>query len=291
MPSSLNTPKTVLITGATDGLGKAAAVLLAARGHRVFAAGRSAERRAQLDALAHDKNLPIQTLELDVREDASVQPAVSQVLSSAAGIDVLVNNAGVSYVATVEDLSMEDWHRQFETNFFGVIRVTQAVAPHMRERRRGRILMMSSVVGLVTPPAQGAYSSSKHALEGLSDALRLELDSFGVQVIVIEPGHIVTGIERASTELSKTYSQKFQSGPYAQLYAAFFSGAKGRRSKSKTTPEDCAKVMLRAIEAPHPKARYGVSPSARLVKWSKRLLPDSAMDAIIRRRFGLATKT
>jgi NAD(P)-dependent dehydrogenase (short-subunit alcohol dehydrogenase family) len=291
MPASLNPPKTVLITGATDGLGKAAALLLAEHGYCVFAAGRSAEKRSQLDALAHDKNLPIKTLELDVCEDASVQRAVSQVLSSAGRIDVLINNAGVSYVATVEDLSMEDWRRQFETNFFGVIRVIQAVVPHMRERRSGRILMMSSVAGLVTPPAQGAYSSSKHALEGLSNALRLELHPFSVEVILIEPGYIVTGIQKAATELSKGYSQKYKAGPYAALYAGFFSGANSSRSTSKTTPEDCARVMLSAIEAPHPKARYGVTPSARLVRWSKRLLSDSAMDTIMRRRFRLATKT
>jgi len=148
-------PQTVLITGATDGLGKAAALLLAGRGYRVFAAGRSPEKRAQLDGLAHEKKLPLETLELDVCEDASVQRAVSEVLDKAGAIDVLINNAGVGYVATVEDQRMEDWRRQFETNFFGVIRVTQAVLPHMRERRRGRILMMSSVSGLVTPPAQG----------------------------------------------------------------------------------------------------------------------------------------
>jgi NAD(P)-dependent dehydrogenase (short-subunit alcohol dehydrogenase family) len=146
--------QTVLITGATDGLGKAAALLLAERGYRVFAAGRSAEKRAQLDAHAKQKNLPLETLELDVCDDSSVQKAVASVYQKAGAIDVLINNAGLVYVGAVEDLRLEDWRRQFETNFFGVIRVTQAVLPHMRERRKGRILMMSSVSGFVTPPTQ-----------------------------------------------------------------------------------------------------------------------------------------
>ncbi len=119
--------RTVLITGATDGLGKAAALLLAERGYRVFAAGRSAEKRAQLDALAREKKLPLETLELDVCDDASVKAAVSKVLGKSGAIDVLVNNAGLVYGGAVEDLRMEDWRRQFETNFFGVIRVTQAI--------------------------------------------------------------------------------------------------------------------------------------------------------------------
>src|SRR5579863_4541844 len=160
MANGAGQQKSVLITGATDGLGKATAILLAQRGYRVFAAGRSAEKRAQLDALAREKNLPLETLELDVCDDASVQRAVATVLSKAGAIDVLLNNAGVNFSAAVEDLRLEDWRRQFETNFFGVLRVTQAVMSGMREQRRGSIVMMSSVSGFVTAPTQGAYSSS-----------------------------------------------------------------------------------------------------------------------------------
>jgi NAD(P)-dependent dehydrogenase (short-subunit alcohol dehydrogenase family) len=277
----------VLITGATDGLGKATALLLAQRGYRVFAAGRSAQKRAQLDALARERKLPLETLDLDVCNDASVQHAVGDVLSKAGAIDVLFNNAGVGHMATVEDLRMEDWRRQFETNFFGVVRVTQAVLPHMRERRRGRILMMSSVSGLVTPPTQGAYSASKHALEGLSNALRLEMYAFGIDVVLIEPGYIVTGIQQAVLELTKPYADKIEKGPYASLYAKFLANVQVARVKSKTTPEDCARVVLQAIEAPRPKPRYGVSSTATLIKWSKRLLSDSAIDGMLRRRFGV----
>ena len=277
--------KSVLITGATDGLGKAAALLLAERGHRVFAAGRSREKMAQLDATARYEKLPLETIALDVCSDASVREAASVVLQKAGALDVLVNNAGVNYTASVEDLSMEDWRAQFETNFFGVLRVTRAFLPHMRERRSGRILMMSSLSGLVTPPTQGAYSSSKHALEGLSNALRMELYPFGIDVVLIEPGYIITGIQKAAAQLSRPHLEK--GGPYASLYARFFTSVDDTRAKSRTTPEDCARVMLRAIETRRPKPRYGVTSLAPFVKWSKRLLTDSAVDAMLRRRYGI----
>jgi NAD(P)-dependent dehydrogenase (short-subunit alcohol dehydrogenase family) len=287
MSNGAELQKSVLITGATDGLGRATAILLAQHGYRVFAAGRSAEKRAQLDALAREKKLPLETLELDVCDGASVERAVAAVQRKAGAIDVLFNNAGVNFSAAVEDLSLEDWRRQFETNFFGVLRVTQAVVPDMRQRRRGRIVMMSSVSGFVTAPTQGAYSSSKFALEALSNALRLELYPFGVEVVLIEPGYIVTGIQQAAMELSKPYLEKMNSGPYAPLYARFLASVTGARAKSHTTPEDCARIVLRAIEAPTPKIRYLVTGLAVLAKWSKRLLSDRMVDRVFRRRFGI----
>src|ERR1700675_1762090 len=277
--------KPVLITGATDGLGRALALLLAERGYRVFAAGRSPEKLAQLESLAREKQFPLESIAIDVCSDDSVDRAIRQVLGKAGHLDVLVNNAGVNYTAAVEDLSMQDWRAQFETNFFGVLRVTRAILPHMRERRSGRILMMSSLSGLVTPPTQGAYSSSKHALEGLSNALRMELYPFGIDVVLIEPGYIITGIQKTAAELSKPYMQK--GGPYAPLYARFFTSVNDTRAKSRTTPEDCARVMLHAIETPNPKPRYGVTSLSPFVKWCKRLLTDSAVDAMLRRRYGI----
>ena len=278
--------KTVLITGATDGLGRATALLLAEQGYRVFAAGRSAPKRAELDALARQKKLPLETLELNVDDDHSVERGVAQVLTKTGAIDVLINNAGVNFSAAVEDLSMEDWRRQFETNVFGVLRVTKAVLPSMRERKRGRILMMSSVSGFLTPPTQGAYSGSKHALEGLSNALRLELFPFGIDVVLIQPGYIVTGIQKAAAENAQPYFDN-KSSPYSALYERFFRDVNVSRSKSRSTPEDCARVMLHAIEARRPRPRYGVTGLAFIAKWLKRLLSDRAADAVFRRRYGI----
>jgi NAD(P)-dependent dehydrogenase (short-subunit alcohol dehydrogenase family) len=278
---------TVLITGGTDGLGKAMALLLADRGYRVFAGGRSNEKRTQLDSLAREKKLPLETFEMDVCSDESVRSGVDYVLSATGAIDVLINNAGVGYMAVVEDLRMEDLRQQYETNLFGVLRVTQAVLPNMRARKKGRILMMSSVAGLLTPPTYGAYSSSKHALEGLSNALRLELYPFGIQVILIEPGYIVTNFQQTARELTAPYAAAAMEGPYAKVYSGAWAAANKSRGMSKTTPEDCARVILRAIEARNPKARYTVTPLATVVTWAKRFLSDRMMDAFILRRTGL----
>jgi len=279
--------KVVLITGATDGLGKAAAILLAERGYRVYAAGRSPEKRAQLDQLAKAKNLPLRSLELDVTSDDSVHTALQKILSEAGAIEVLINNAGLGYMAVIEELKMEDFRSQFETNVFGVLRVTQAVLPHMRERRSGRILMISSVAGLVSPPTYGAYSSSKHALEGLSNALRLELYPFNIEVVLIEPGYIVTNFQQTATELAKPYVDTAKSSPYAKIYSGAWAGANKGRGASKTTPEDCARVMLRAIETSSPNPRYGVTPLARTVKFGKRFLSDKMLDSILRKKYGV----
>jgi NAD(P)-dependent dehydrogenase (short-subunit alcohol dehydrogenase family) len=281
------TQQTVLITGGTDGLGKAAAILLAERGYRVFAAGRSLQKRLELDHVAAQKRLPLETAELDVCDDASVQRAVQTVLQQAGGIDVLINNAGIGYMAVVEDLRLADLRQQFETNLFGVLRVTQAVLPQMRQRKRGRILMLSSVAGFVSPPTYGAYSSSKHALEGLTNALRLEMYPFGVEVILIEPGYINTNFQQTAKELAQPYVEAGKTGPYAKIYSSAWDGANRSRAASKTTPEDCARVIVEAIESPQPKARYPVTPMAKWVSLAKRLLPDTIVDSIMRKRFGI----
>ena len=286
MPAS-SPQKVVLITGGTDGLGKATAMLLAQHGYRVIAAGRSEAKRAELDALAKTRNLSLTTVELDVCSDPSVNRAVQSVVDSYGAIDVLINNAGVGYMAVVEELKMEDFKQQFETNVFGVLRVTQAVVPGMRARRSGRIVMLSSVAGLVTPPTYGAYSSSKHALEGLSNALRLELYPFNIEVVLIEPGYIVTNFQQTAKELAQPYVEAAKSSPYEKIYSGASAGASAGRNRSKSTPEDCARVILRAIESPNPRARYGVTPLATVAKWAKRLASDRVVDQFLRRTYGV----
>jgi len=277
----------VLITGGTDGLGKAAAILLSERGYRVIAAGRSATKRSELEGSAKSKNLPLATIELDVCSETSVNAAVREVLKTYGKIDVLVNNAGVGYMAVVEELKLEDLRQQFETNLFGVLRVTQAVLPGMRERKSGRILMLSSVAGLVTPPTYGAYSASKHALEGLSNALRLELYPFNIPVVLIEPGYIVTNFQHTAKELAQPYVDAAKQSPYEKIYAGASAGANQGRGQSKTTPEDCARVMLEAIEARDPRRRYGVTSLATLVKWAKRFTSDRLLDSFLRKKYGV----
>jgi short-subunit dehydrogenase len=146
---------------------------------------------------------------------------------------------------------------------------------------------MSSVAGLVAPPTYGAYSSSKFALEGLSNALRLELYPFGIEVILIEPGYIVTSFQQTAKDLAKDYVEAAPKSPYVKVYSGAWEGANKGRSSSKTTPEDCARVMLEAIEAPRPKARYPVTSLAKWASFGKRILPDAVMDSFLRRKFGI----
>jgi NAD(P)-dependent dehydrogenase (short-subunit alcohol dehydrogenase family) len=281
------TPCAVLITGATSGLGRAAAILLAEWGYEVFAAGRSSERRAELDALARERRLSLRTVELDVRDDGSVDRAMAQVEAAGGSIEVLVNNAGLAYVAPMEEIRLEDLHQQFETNFFGVVRMTQRVLPRMRERRRGRIINMSSMGGRLALPLFGPYSGSKFALEGMSDALRLELYPFGIDVVLIEPGYIPTGMEQTSTALSGGYRNGMERGPYAGIYKNFVRAWRRNASRAKTTPEDCARVILRAVRDAPPRTRYLVTPGSEFILWGKRLLPERFRDRLMRRSFGL----
>lgn len=284
---------TVLITGGTDGLGRAAAILLAEEGYRVFAAGRSAERRASLDELARKGNLPLESVEMDVADDMSVAHAVAAVEKRGGPVDALVNNAGVGYIAVMEEVRMEDLRRQFEVNFFGAVRLIQAVLPGMRERRRGRIINMSSLSGKVAIPLFGPYSSSKFALEAMSDALRLELHPFGVEVVLIEPGYIPTNFQNSSIELSSPYAAAAEKSPYAAVYRGFRrTWKKSTQSKgaARTTPEDCARVILRALRETPPRARYIVTRSARIGIMAKRFLPDRIFERQLLRTFGLQRK-
>lgn len=275
----------VLITGATDGLGRAAAIYLAECGYRVFAAGRSAEKRASLEQVAREKKLAIDVLEMDVCDDASVERAVATAESYAA-LEVLINNAGFALVATMEEITLEDLKKQFETNFFGVVRVTQRVLPHMRKRGRGRIINMSSIAGKFSWPLFGPYSASKFALEGMTDALRIEVKPFGIHAVLIEPGYIPTNMGSVTAELAEPYKKAASEGPYARLYAAFRENWKKTTRAPRYTPEDCARVIARAMEAPQPKPRYTVTRSAAVMSFAKRVLTDSYLDKRTLRAFG-----
>lgn len=278
--------KTVLITGGTDGLGKATAVLLAEEGYRVFAAGRNAERRAQMDTLARERKLPLTTVEMDVREEASVERALEEVhgqiprlpSGQGGGIDVLINNAGIGYYAVMEEIRMEHLREQMETNFFAIARLTQRVLPEMRAQKRGRIVNLSSIAGKFSLPLFGPYSASKFALEAMSDALRMEVRPFGIDVVLIEPGYIPTGFQPAAREMSSEYVKNAERSPYAQLYKNY---GKNYRKSTETTqdkPEDCAQVILRVLRAERPRARYTVTRRATLLSFARRIVSDALLD-------------
>ena len=280
-------PDTVLITGATDGLGRATAILFASEGYRVFAAGRNAEKRAALEQLAEEKSLPLETIELDVTSDESANRAVAEVERRAGPVSVLVNNAGIAIAAVMEEISVDDLRKQFETNVFGAVRMTQRVLPAMRERRSGRIINMSSVAGRVSNPLFGPYSGSKHALEAISDAQRMEVAPFGIRVVLIEPGFIPTNINRAAAELSSRYMDHAATSPYARAYLSVLKMVQKSVARSKTTPEDCAHVILGAVRAANPRARYTVTREAQMTITMRWLLSDRRMDKMTLRMLGM----
>ena len=275
-----------MVTGATDGLGRATALMLAAHGYRVFGGGRNASKLASLQSEASQRKLALTALEMDVTSDESVGRAIETIRSAAGTIDILINNAGIGFVAPMEEISLADLRRQYETNVFGVVRVTQQVLPGMRAQGRGRIVNMSSVAGKVSSPLFGAYSSSKFALESISDAWRLELDQFGIQVILIEPGIIPSGMENAARELSRAYIDR-QPGPYAAMKASFESMWAAETAKAQDTPDDCARVILNALRTARPKARYPVTSTATIMSYLRRIVTDRMLDRMILSRYKL----
>jgi NAD(P)-dependent dehydrogenase (short-subunit alcohol dehydrogenase family) len=278
---------TVLVTGGTDGLGRATALLLASEGYRVFAAGRSAEKRAALEQFAEERRLPLDTLELDVTSDASADRAIAEIERRAGPVDILVNNAGVAIAAVMEEISLEDLRKQFETNVFSMVRMAQRVLPGMRAGRRGRIVNMSSIAGRTSNPLMGPYSGSKHAVEAISDAMRMELVPFGIHVVMIEPGFIPTNINQASSEASSRYVANAATSPYAAIYLGFMQLWKKVMAGAKSTPEDCAQVILHAVRARSPKARYLVTREAKITAAMRWLLSDRQLDKITLRMMGL----
>ena len=280
-------PDTVLITGGTDGLGRATAILFASEGYRVFAAGRNAEKRAALEQLAEEKGLPLETVDLDVTSDDSASRAITEIERRAGPVSVLVNNAGIAIAAVMEEVSVDDLRKQFETNVFGAVRMTQRVLPAMRERRSGRIINMSSVAGKVSNPLFGPYSGSKHALEAISDAQRMEVAPFGIRVVLIEPGFIPTNINRAAAELSSQYMDHAAASPYARAYLSVLKMVQKRVASSKTTPEDCARIILSAVRAANPRARYTVTREAQMTIAMRWLLSDRRMDKMTMRMLGM----
>jgi len=267
MPDSI-----VLITGASSGIGRAAAELLLREGYTVYAAARRMDRLKELESLG------AKVMFLDVADESSVNAVVGTVLKAEGRIDILVNNAGYGAHGAIEDVPVAEARRQFEVNLFGLARLTQLVLPAMRGRGAGRIINISSIAGKITTPLGGWYHASKYALEAYSDALRLEVGQFGVKVVLIEPGPIKTEWDNTALVNLEKYSGAGAYGPLARRLTSRFRG--GYRSGAPG-PEAVASVILKAIRAPRPAARYAVPFRARLMLFVKWLLPDWALDAAI----------
>ena len=280
--------KTVLVTGATAGIGRHLALDLARQGHRVFASGRNEAALASLRAEAEDGGLAIQTLKLDVTSPASIAAAELAVreLTDGYGVDVLVNNAGYGQGGSMIELGDAELRAQFETNVFGLMAVTRAFAPGMLSRRRGWIVNVSSVGGRVTFPFFGAYHASKYAVEALSDALRAELHTFGIHVAVVEPGPITSNFsERAFTSLPAAQD----TSPYAVSYA-LADGIREASDRASFSPAHVARAVRKAIGSRWPRARYVAPWFLALPLALLPFTPTRLLDALFRRAFALRSR-
>lgn len=275
---------TILITGATSGIGRHAALHLASKGHHVFATGRNAAALRDLVVAARGSRL--EALELDVTDAAAVERARTTILSrtNGRGVDVLVNNAGYGVLGPTELITDADVRAQYEVNVFGLLAMTRAFLPQMRERGAGRVINVSSLGGLYTLPLFGVYNSTKFAVESLSDALRMELGPFGVHVSLIEPGVIDTGFtDRSMLEASK-YRQK--DSPYAPVLAR---ADEMRKASDRTAvgPECISRAIEKAATARRPSPRYVAPLRAQIMVGILRALPTRWADFIMTRLTGL----
>ncbi len=275
--------KAVLITGCSSGIGRATALRLAGSGWRVYATARRPDSIADLqDAGAH-------TLALDVTDERSMRAAVDTVEQAEGAVGVLINNAGYSQSGAVETVPLEAVRRQFETNVFGPVRLSQLVLPKMRAQRWGKIVNVGSMGGRLTIPGGGCYHATKHALEAISDALRFEVRGFGIDVILLEPGLITTDFGEAAVASMDETSAGEERGPYARFNAtvgaATVGAYEGPMRRLGGPPDRVAKVIERAITRRRAPTRVTITPSAKLMIGTRRLLSDRAWDAAMRRQF------
>jgi NAD(P)-dependent dehydrogenase (short-subunit alcohol dehydrogenase family) len=273
-----------LVTGSSSGIGFETALHLARNGYKTYASMRNLEKSKDITQVATREKLPVEVVQLDVDEDSSVKQAVDKIVATEdQRIDVLVNNAGYGLFGALEDLSIAEMKAQFETNFFGVIRVTQQVIPVMRKQKGGTIVNISSVGGRIGIPGLSAYHSTKFALEGLSESISYELEPFGIKVVLIEPGFIRTNIMNSSIIAKKAQDQKSPYFSLTQQLERSFKAAMVNTSAS-STPEVVAKVVVQAITSESPKLRYAVGNDAASIIQARTTLSDTEFGGLIKQQ-------
>ena len=267
-----------LVTGCSSGIGLETAISLAREGHFTYATMRNMKKSEDLDKIVNDEGLPIKILELDVDDEESVDNTIAKIMEEKGRIDTLVNNAGWGMWGTVEDVSIEEFKQQFETNFFSIIRMIQKVAPIMRKQKSGNIVNVSSVAGRIGFPVSPAYISSKFALEGLSECLRFELGPFGINVIIIEPGVIKTNFFDSMKMAKKSNSDSV----YNEITSKVVSGVK-MMAEMGTESKEVANTIIKSINAENPLPRYIVGNDAMMFLEAKKMKTDIEFENYIKK--------
>ena len=267
-----------LVTGCSSGIGLETAVALAREGHFTFATMRNLKKVEALEKIVKDENLPISILELDVDNKESMDNAIEKIIEQKGRIDTPVNNAGWGMWGTVEDVSIDEFKEQFETNFFSIVRMIQKIAPIMRKQKSGSIVNVSSVAGRIGFPVSPAYISSKFALEGLSECLRFELSPFGINVITIEPGVIKTNFFDSMKMAKKSDSNSV----YNDITSKVISGVK-MMAEMGTDPKEVANAILKSINDKNPLPRYIVGNDAMMFLEAKKMKTDIEFENYIKK--------
>ena len=261
---------TALVTGCSTGIGRAAALALVRAGVTTVATARRVETLGELAAAG------CTVLPLDVTDDASRRACIEAAVAAHGQVDVLVNNAGYAEMGPVEEVPLEAWRRQHETNVLGPVALVQLLLPGMRERGAGRVVNVSSMGGEITFPGGGAYHASKYALEAVSDALRVEAAPFGVRVSVVQPGPVATSFDVNAADLSG-----YMQGPYAGLARALDEQVRTLTPRG-TAPSVVADAVVHAVTARRPRTRYRVGAVSRGLVLGRRVVPDRGWDAAMR---------
>ena len=271
MRSMVSSKEVAVVTGSSSGIGHETALTLARNGYTTYATMRNTSKATEIQSIASKENLPIIVKQLDVTKDESVRNAIQQIASEAGRIDVVVNNAGYGLTGAFEDLSIEEIKAQYETNFFGAIRVTQAVLPIMRKQRSGKIINISSGAGRLGYPGGSAYVSTKFALEGLSESMSYELEPFGIRVVLVEPGVIRTNFSSGMVLAKKAQDPN---SPYSQMMQRM--GTTLQQLEQNGSDVDLvASIVLKAATSANPELRYLAGKDVENWVEAKRKLSDS----------------
>jgi NAD(P)-dependent dehydrogenase (short-subunit alcohol dehydrogenase family) len=281
MSSSPNNQQALVavVTGSSSGIGLAASLALAKNGYLTYATMRNLAKRDTIQSIAEKQHLPIRTVQLDVTDENSVKNAIQSILSESGRIDLLVNNAGYGLTGAFEDIGMDEIKSLYETNVFGVIRVTQAVLPIMRKQGSGRIINISSGAGRIGYPGGSAYVSSKFALEGLSESMAFEVEQFGIKTVLVEPGFIRTNFAENIVTAKKAQDPN---SPYSQMMMQMKSSSHRRRMIENAPDADLvASVIVEAATAKEPNLRYLAGKDVQQMVAAKKSMSDEEFQKMI----------
>lgn len=283
----------ILITGCSSGFGFRTALKFAREGYKTYASVRNVKNEGtlKLKDLTKKENLPLTVLEIDVTNDKSVKKGVEYVFKNTKRVDILVNNAGWGYKGAVEEYSIGEIVEQYQTNVFGMLRMVKGVAPIMRKNKKGMIINISSINGLIPFPMMGIYSSSKYAVESLTEVLRFELSHFGIKVTQIEPGTFLT--EGTTRNLRTSKQSKSPNSVYLPIQKRFVDNLRGARDKVARNriisrfldPERVVNLIFEISQTENPKMRYRIGVDAQIYYWAKRFLPESVWEWLMHKAF------